>query len=220
MFVTWIVIVLQLFSAYLNDQPQFKGGEKSLASFLINNQIYPEYSKSNCIQGTIYVRFKLNYQGKVYESDVQKGLGVDLDDEALRLIRLSSGKWIVPANHDTTQAIVLPVNFSLTEYNCEKRSRDDINEAILAYRTRKNLTKAIINFYQKKSAREVIEGDEAKILELKAQLGYDEKFITQLLKQAQRKLRQKDAAGACEDLIFVRNLGSNKADDLISKNCR
>lgn len=220
MFITWIVIVLQLFSTYLNDQPQFKGGEKSLTSFLINNQIYPEYSKSNCIQGTIYVRFKLNYQGKVYESDVQKGLGVDLDDEALRLIRLSSGKWIVPANHDTTQAIVLPVNFSLREYNCEKRSRDDINAAILAYRTRKNLTKAIINFYEKRSAGEIIEGDEAKILELKAQLGYDEKFITQLLKQAQRKLKQKDAEGACEDLTFVRNLGSNKADDLISKNCR
>ncbi|HEY0768996.1 MAG TPA: energy transducer TonB, partial [Sphingobacteriaceae bacterium] len=74
--------------------------------------------------------------------------------------------------------------------------------------------------YQKKSAGEVIEGDESKILELKAQLGYNEKFINQLLKQAQRKLKQKDREGACEDLLFVRNLGSNSADELITKYCR
>lgn len=220
MFITWILLFFQLFSVNLKDQPKFKGGEKSLLSFLINNQIYPEYSKFNCIQGTIYVQFKLNHQGKVFDSDVQRGLGVDLDDEALRLIRLSSGRWIVPADHDTTQAIVLPVNFSLKEYECEKRSRDDINQAISAYRTRKNLTRAIINFYQKKSAGEVIEGDESKILELKAQLGYNDKFINQLLKQAQRKLKQKDKEGACEDLLFVRNLGSNSADELITKYCR
>lgn len=220
MFVTWAIICLQLVAVLVDDQPQFKGGPKSLASFISNNQIYPEYSKSNCIQGTIYVRFKLNHQGKVYDSDVQKGLGVDLDDEALRLIRLTSGRWIVPASHDTTKAIVLPVNFSLKEYSCEQQPRDDINEAIMAYRTRMNLTKAIVNFYQKKAAGEFIEGDELKILELKAQLGYNDKFINQLLKQAHRKLKQKDLEGACEDLMFIRNLGSDKADDLISTNCR
>lgn len=220
MLVTWIIIFLQLFGIIADDQPQFKGGPKSLASFIINNQIYPEYSKANCIQGTIYVRFKLDRQGRVYNSDIEKGLGVDLDDEALRLIRLSSGRWIVPAGHDTTQAIVLPVNFSLKEYSCEQQPRDEINAAITAYRTRLNLTKAIVNFYQKKAAGEYIKGDEQNILELKAQLGYNDKYISQLLKQAQRKLKQKDRQGACEDLIFIRNLGSDKADDLISKNCR
>ncbi|HXH99734.1 MAG TPA: TonB family protein [Sphingobacteriaceae bacterium] len=220
MFITWILIALQWLAIYEVDQPQFKGGEKSLAAFLVNNQIYPEYSKFNCIQGTIQVRFKLNNRGKVYESDVQRGLGVDLDDEALRLIRLTSGKWMVPANHDTTQAIVLPVNFSLKEFNCEQRSRDDINEAITAYRTRKNLTRAVVNFYEKKSAGQNMVADEAKILELKAQLGYDDKYIDRSLKQAQRKLKQRDSEGACEDLIFIKNLGSNKADELIRKNCR
>lgn len=212
---------MQLFTTlYIDDRPQFKGGEKSLAAFLVSNQIYPEYSKFNCIQGTIYVRFKLNYQGGVYESGVQKGLGVDLDSEALRLIRLSSGRWIVPASHDTTQSLVLPVNFSLKEFNCEQRSRDNINQAITAYRTRINLTRAITNFYEKKSAGHFIAGDEIKILELKAQLGYDEKFIGRMLKQAQRKLKQRDNEGACEDLAFIRNIGSNRADELIFKNCR
>jgi TonB family protein len=220
MLISWLFAILQIVSLVINDQPQFKGGEKALNAFLISNQIYPEYSKFNCIQGTVFVRFKLNYQGRVYESDVQRGFGVDLDDEALRLIRLSSGRWVVPASHDTTRAIILPVNFSLSQFNCEQRSRDEVNQAITAYRTRRNLTKAIVNFYQKKSLGQAVAGDEANILELKTQLGYDDKYVDRLLRQAQQKLKQKDTEGACEDLKFIQNLGSNKADQLISRNCR
>ena len=218
--IAWVIIFLQLFGVSNDDQPQFRGGGRSLTSFLVHNQIYPEYSKSNCIQGTIYVKFKLNHDGEVYDSEVQKGLGVDLDQEALRLIRLSSGEWSVPANHDTTKTIVLPVNFSLKEYDCEQRSPENISQAIMAYRTRTNLTKAVINFYQKKAAGEYIEGDESKIYELKAHLGYDEKYSKRLLKQAERKIKQKDIEGACEDLVLIRNLGSNIAEAMISRNCR
>jgi hypothetical protein len=55
---------------------------------------------------------------------------------------------------------------------------------------------------------------------LKYQLGYDEKFIDRLLKQAQRKLKQEDFEGACEDFQTIRKLGSDKSASYIMQNCK
>jgi len=203
-----------------NDQPAFKGGQKSLKSFIDNNLLYPEFSKDNCLQGTIQVSFKLNKEGRIYESGIQKGFGIDLDMEALRIVRLTSGKWIMPANHDTLISLVLPVNFSLRDYKCEQRSKDEINAAINAYHARLGLDSAIYNFYDKKEQGIYDQADEARIIALKSQLGYDDKYIDRLFKQAQRKLKQGDREGACEDARMIRRLGSNKSAALIELNCK
>ena len=200
-------------------QPKYKGGQKNLNSLIINNLIYPEYSKQNCLQGTIEVSFKVDKNGRVVESHVEKGMGIDLDKEALRIVRLSSGKWIVPPDYDTSVALVLPINFSLKEYNCEKRSKDDLKSAIAAYQAREDLTKAVLNFYDKKALGQYKADDELAIAELKAQLGYDEKFINRMMRQAQQKLKQGDLQGACEDFNFVRRIGSDRADKMIAENC-
>jgi len=203
-----------------NEQPAFKGGQKSLKSFIDNNLIYPEFSKDNCLQGTIQVSFKLNKEGRIYESGIQKGFGIDLDMEALRIVRLTSGKWIMPANHDTLISLVLPVNFSLRDYKCEQRSKDEINAAINAYHARLGLNSAIYNFYDKKEQGIFDQSDESRINALKSQLGYDDKYIDRLFKQAQRKLKQGDREGACEDAQVIRQLGSNKSAALIDLNCK
>lgn len=202
------------------DQPTFKGGQKNLFSFIGSNLIYPEYSKQNCLQGTVNVSFKLNNQGRIFDSEVQKGFGTDLDDEALRIVRLTSGRWIVPVGYDTTTAMVLPVNFSLKNYNCESRSKDDLRNAITAYHSRLDLTRAIFNFYDKKAAGETNVQDESEIVALKMQLGYNEKYIERLYRQALRKIKQGDKESACEDLNDVRRLGSDMAQKSIAENCR
>ncbi|WP_423148760.1 TonB family protein [Rubrolithibacter danxiaensis] len=217
------LLSLLIFSSLLSSalaQPTFKGGPVYLNSFIVNNQIYPEYSKSNCLQGTIDVEFKLNHSGRIYFSRVKRGFGTDLDIEALRIVRLTSGKWIVPADHDTTVAIVLPVNFTLKEYNCENQSKDNISAAIAAYKARQDLTNAVLNYYDKKSQGKVDPGQEVEIENLKQQLGYNEKFITRKLRQAQQKLKQGDRQGACEDFNFIRKLGSDRADQLLEKYCQ
>lgn len=203
-----------------DEDPTFKGGQKSLKTFIDNNLIYPEYSKDNCVQGTIQVSFKLNKKGRIYDSRVQKGFGIDLDMEALRIVRLTSGKWVIPANHDTLISLVLPVNFALRDFKCEQRSKDEINAAINAYQARMGLNSAIFNFYDKKNQGIYDQADEARIIALKSQLGYDEKFIDRLLKQAQHKLKQNDKEGACEDAIMIRRLGSDKSASLIDQNCK
>lgn len=218
----WIFLIFLnlLLAAGADAQPSFKGGTRSLNQFISSNLIYPEYAKQNCLQGTIEVSFKLDSQGRVFDSKVQSGLGIDLDDEALRIIRLTSGKWTVPPDHDTSIALVIPINFSLQEYNCEQKTQEEINAAIAAYKAREGLVDAVINFYDKKPAGDYKPEDERKIMELKAQLGFDEKFVDRTIKEGQRKLKQGDREGACEDFNFVQKIGSSKADKLIEANCR
>lgn len=203
------------------DQPVFKYGHEKLASFINRSMIYPEYSKDHCVQGTIQIGFKLDRTGKVVESRVQKGYGIDLDKEALRIVRLTSGRWVVPASYDIRTEIVLPINFSLKEFKCEEHSSDDISAAIRTYKAKEDLTKAIVNFYQKKSAGGTFDAsEEDRMVQLKAELGYTDKFIDRFLRQAQIKLKQGDKESACEDFQLIKGLGSNKADALIARNCR
>lgn len=202
------------------DEPVFKGGQKSLFTFIYNNLIYPEYSRENCLQGTVQISFKLNKQGKIWYSEVKKGFGTDLDAEALRVVRLTSGKWTMPFEHDTLTSMVLPVNFALKDFKCEERSKDEINAAINAYHARMGISNVIFNYYDKKVEGNADAADELRIQTLKAQLGYDDKFIDRLLKQAQRKLKQEDRQGACEDFQIIRRLGSDKSAQFIDQYCK
>ncbi len=70
-------------------QPHFKGGDEALSFFLKEHLVYPDYSKQNCISGTIQVSFNVDRAGKVYGVKVYKGMGIDLDDEALRVVGLT-----------------------------------------------------------------------------------------------------------------------------------
>lgn len=212
------ILLWNIMALFADDRPEFKG--KSLRSYIDNVLIYPEYSKDNCLQGTVHVSFKLDRQGRIYQSEVQKGFGTDLDMEALRVVRLTSGKWVMPPDYDTLVSMILPVNFSLRDFKCEERSRDDINAAIAAFHARKGMSEVIFNYYDKKAVETFSAADELRIQNLKYQLGYDEKFIDRLLKQAQRKLKQGDLEGACEDFGMIRSLGSDKSATFLAQNCR
>jgi TonB family protein len=213
----WIIAFAGLFQT--ND-PTFKGGTTALNNFIASNLIYPSFSKTNCIQGTIYVAFQVDKNGVVFNSKVQKGLGVDLDDEALRLIRLTSNKWIVPAKHNENTRLVIPVNFSLKNYNCNERSTDQINKAIALYQSRLALENAVINFYKNKEVGQFNAQNEAEIIVLKSELGFDDKFIALKLKEAKQRIKQDDKEGACESLYFIKHIGSTAADLLIAENCK
>jgi hypothetical protein len=52
------------------------------------------------------------------------------------------------------------------------------------------------------------------------QLGFDNEYIEQLLKQAQQKLKQGDAQGACEDFLTIRLLGSDLSAQFIEQHCK
>lgn len=205
-------------SAFVSAQVKFQAGKGSIADFLRQHTIYPSFSKANCIQGTVNVSFKLNEQGKIYFSKITKGILTDLDDEALRLVRLSSGKWQVPSGYDTTTAVVIPVNFKLEGYQCEGKSKSAMQAAIRVYQSEEALTNSVINFY--KNIDQAKLGQEAQFIAIKKQLGIDDEYLNSRIETGLKKIKQGDNQGACEDFSFVRNMGSTLADAYLSKYCK
>ncbi|MCX2481645.1 TonB family protein [Pedobacter sp. MC2016-15] len=212
-----IVIFFLLLGLTLHAQPVLKGG---LDAFINKNLSYPAYSYQNCVQGTIRISFKINSRGEVYSSSVSSGPGIDLDQEALRLIRMSSGQWKVPSDYDSTYVLVAPVNFRLASEDCNRVSQQDMNKAIAVYKANQGLTDAITNYYRNKAQGKQNEAEEKKVLSLKAELGYDDEYLSKKIDEGKKKLQQKDRQGACEDFLFVKYMGSSLADDLLAKYCR
>lgn len=199
-------------------QLQFKTGKSGFTNFIRNNTIYPSYSKHNCIQGTVNISFKLDKQGKVYASKVTKGILSELDEEALRLVRLSSGKWQIPAGFDTTVSVIVPVNFKLSGYSCETKSISEIQQAIQNYQTEEGMINAVFNFY--KNYDKAKPGQETQILAIKNQLGIDDDYLEDRINIGLKKIKQGDKEGACQDFSFVKNMGSNLAEPYLTKYCK
>ncbi|TDQ09717.1 TonB family protein [Pedobacter metabolipauper] len=211
-----LTLIFLLSGFVLKAEPELKGG---LESFINANKIYPQYSLRNCIDGTVTIGFKLNKNGKVYFSVIRSGVGTDLDDEALRLVRMSSGQWIVPEDHDTATVIIAPIKFTISGQDCQGKSRQEINLAIESYRANKGSTDAVLNFYRNKGTATYTRAEELRILALKQSLGYDEAYFKERIEDGLKKIQQKDQQGACEDFRFVKNMGSNLADEMLAKYC-
>ncbi|MBB6502226.1 energy transducer TonB [Pedobacter cryoconitis] len=198
-------------------QPVIKNG---LETFIQENLVYPEFSLKHCIQGKVNISFKVNLLGEVYTSKVTNGPGIDLDQEALRLIRLSSGQWQVPPGYDTTYVLIAPVNFKVSGDDCNNVSITDVRKSIAAYQADNALTDVIINFYRNKAEGKYSEAEEARINAMKKELGYDDEYLQRRIEAGKKKLKQKDKQGACEDFLFVKNMGSSLADELLVIYCK
>lgn len=215
---TKILIAFFVLSAFtLKAQPVIKGG---LEAFVTTNSVYPRYSLFNCIQGTVTISFKLNKSGEVYYSKISSGIGTDLDDEALRLIRLSSGKWTVPKGHDSTVSLIAPMKFSLSGYNCSDKNPREIQSAIVAYKANEALVNSIQNFYRNKEKGTYKKEDEQRFITLKDELGYNDEYFKERIKDGLKKLKQKDKQGACEDFLFVKYMGSDLANEMLDQYCK
>ena len=212
----FVLMLSAVFSASA-QQPTIKNG---LEFFVKSNTIYPMFALDNCIQGTIEVGFKLDKEGKVTYATVTKGIGADLDAEALRLIKLSSGKWQIPMGYDTTFLVRSPIKFSLQGYGCENINPGSVGLAINRYKDELQSVNKIANFYR--NIEQGIENfiEEEKIIALKNELEIDDHFIDRKIAIAEKKISQGDLQSACEDFKFVKYMGSKKADKLLARYCR
>lgn len=211
-----LVTVFLLCSVTAFAQPQLKGG---LEAYILSNLVYPVYSLQNCIDGQVKIAFQLNQAGEVTYSAIQSGVGTDLDEEALRLIRKSTGKWLMPEGYDTTALVVVPVNFKLDNPNCRNKNRASVQQAIAAYQSQQGLEDAILNYYRNKEAGNANAAEEKRYIELKKELGYDQAYMERKIKKGEKKLEQNDKQGACEDFQFVKYMGFNLADELLKQHC-
>lgn len=72
----------------VEDQPSFPGGDSELMKYLQQNLKYPDDAKEARIQGTVFVTFVIEKDGKVTDVKILKGIpgGESLDKEALRVV--------------------------------------------------------------------------------------------------------------------------------------
>ncbi len=73
-------------SVIADQMPEFPGGIKELRRFIARTTGYPDFARNNGIQGTVYVKFIVNEQGKVEHAQIFKGVHPLLNQEALRVI--------------------------------------------------------------------------------------------------------------------------------------
>lgn len=96
------------------EEAQYPGGEEALFAFLAKNINYPREAQQKNIQGRVVIGFVIDEDGKVDNLKVMHGVRSDMDEEAMRVIRLMPA-W-KPARQDginCNQAFTLPIEFQL-----------------------------------------------------------------------------------------------------------
>ena len=75
------------------QNPEFKGGTKELYAFLGQTIRYPADAQRAGAQGKVFVSFTVCTDGSLCDYEVVKGAHPALNEEALRVVKQSNGKW-------------------------------------------------------------------------------------------------------------------------------
>jgi len=65
----------------------YEGGKAALENFVKKELRYPKEALAAKIEGTVSVRYTVDYKGKVVDANIVSGLGHGCDEEALRIVR-------------------------------------------------------------------------------------------------------------------------------------
>lgn len=99
----------------LEKQPEFPGGMQGLGQFLSNNLRYPVPAQKANVQGKVFLSFVVCTDGTLCDYEVLKSVHPELDEEAVRVVKRMSGKWVpgVQRGKKVRVKYNLPINFSL-----------------------------------------------------------------------------------------------------------
>ncbi len=75
------------------EQATFEGGMQGFAKHLQRNLRYPSSAQRANASGKVYVQFTVCTDGTLCDFSVIKGIGFGCDEESVRVLELSSGKW-------------------------------------------------------------------------------------------------------------------------------
>jgi protein TonB len=100
----------------VEEEPAFAGNPDSLLYFISDNTHYPQAAIDKNVSGTVYVSFVILENGDVSNVKVFKGIGSGCDEEAVRIIKLTNGRWLPGKQNGRAVKVFynLPVRFSLT----------------------------------------------------------------------------------------------------------
>lgn len=101
----------------VEQNAEYNEGTAALLKFISSTIIYPSEAKENEIQGRVYVQFIVRTDGSLSDIKIARSVpgGKMLDDEAIRVVKLTFGKWN-PARQNgkpVSCKMTLPVVFVL-----------------------------------------------------------------------------------------------------------
>lgn len=99
---------------YLDNMPEFPGGEKAMMEWLSQNILYPKEAVDGKIEGRVMISFVIEKDGSVSNAKVIRGIDESLDNEALRVVN-AMPNW-KPGMQDDQPArarFTIPVSFKL-----------------------------------------------------------------------------------------------------------
>lgn len=104
------------------------GGEEGLIKFIAKNTKYPKIAIENGIQGIINLVFVVDTVGNISEIKVVgKELGFGLEEEAIRVIKMTSGKW-TPGKQ---RGVAVPVRYHIPyKFNIKETPKNKINSQL------------------------------------------------------------------------------------------
>jgi protein TonB len=107
------VLVPEVYS-FVEQQPEFSGGEAALFAYLSANVKYPEIAMEVSVQGTVIVRFVVNEDGSIGDVEVTRSVMRALDDEAMRVIA-AMPKWNPGMQNGTPVKVyfTIPIKFMM-----------------------------------------------------------------------------------------------------------
>ena len=71
---------------FVEQMPEYPGGEAALAKYLAKTIVYPPIAQENGIMGTVYVSFVVCPDGSIAKVKVVRGIDKSCDEEAIRAI--------------------------------------------------------------------------------------------------------------------------------------
>lgn len=101
----------------IDVMPMYLGGIGHLYHFIANEIEYPRIARDNGIEGTVFVQLTIDESGNVKSAEMYRGIGGGCDEESVRVLKLTSGKWI-PAYDDgkpIEMKYTQPIKFTLSE---------------------------------------------------------------------------------------------------------
>lgn len=98
----------------VNVMPAFPGGDKAFGQFLAKHVKYPADARNNKVQGRTVITFMVDKDGSLSDFKVAKAVGSGIDEEAIRVLKLSP-KWRPGTSNGkpVSSEMSVPVNFTL-----------------------------------------------------------------------------------------------------------
>lgn len=114
-------------------KPYYEGGITAMKKFIKENLSYPQTALQQKIEGTVYIRYTINYKGKVVDTKIITGIGYGCDEEAIRLIK--SLEFKVPKNRNLKAVFhkSLQIHFRLPKTLPQKEVSPPISPRAIQY---------------------------------------------------------------------------------------